>query len=297
MSASKSHESLTLPKHNAVSRNTTDSPIVTPTAKPKSNSSTNSIKLQANAHLGTGLASGTLSGLETDEEGNIIGFDPQKFALGFLGGAGGSLAVSKGFKLAKAKYYEKNFSKFIDDVNKQKHKIKPRFEITKELEKEFRENKVNASKQLLEKLHIEDKIYADYITLAQKHPEYFANPKEAKALTEYIAQNPSTAIPATKKDYELIFSEIKGGKGVFALDLELKGGKHRIRSLHLMKNSQYKKKLLEAKKLGEPVLQFSHVNSKWKHPRGGGRCRQSCFQLLEILPKTKLKSKARNDFI
>ena len=216
----------------------------------------------SNQHLGTGLASGTLAGLETDENGNIIGFNPQKFALGFLGGVSGSVAVSKGFKLAKAKYYEKNFSKFIDDANKQKHKIKPRFEITKELEKEFRENKVNASKQLLEKLHIEDKIYADYITLAQKHPEYFANPMEAKALTEYIAQNPSTAIPATKKDYELIFSEIKGGKGVFALDLELKGGKHRIRSLHLMKNSQYKKKLLEAKKLGEPVLQFSHVNSK-----------------------------------
>ena len=61
MSASKSHESLTLPKHNAVSRNTTDSPIVTPTAKPESNSSTNSIKLQANAHLGTGLASGSLA--------------------------------------------------------------------------------------------------------------------------------------------------------------------------------------------------------------------------------------------
>lgn len=94
-------------------------------------------KIQANQHIGTALASGTLSGLETDEEGNIIGFNPQKFALGFLGGSATSLAVSKGFKLAKAKYYEKNFSKFIDDVNKQKHKIKPRFEITKELEKEF----------------------------------------------------------------------------------------------------------------------------------------------------------------
>ena len=39
-SASKSHESSTLPKHNAVSRNTTDSFIVTPTAKPESNSTT-----------------------------------------------------------------------------------------------------------------------------------------------------------------------------------------------------------------------------------------------------------------
>lgn len=37
MSASKSHESLTLPKHNVVSRNTTDSIIVTPTTKPEWN--------------------------------------------------------------------------------------------------------------------------------------------------------------------------------------------------------------------------------------------------------------------
>ena len=64
---------------------------------------TNSIKLQANQHIGTGLASGTLAGLETDEEGNVIGFDPQKFALGFLGGVSGSVAVSKGFKLLKEK--------------------------------------------------------------------------------------------------------------------------------------------------------------------------------------------------
>ena len=41
-SASKSHESLTLPKHNAMSRNTTDSFIVTPTAKPESKLSTKS---------------------------------------------------------------------------------------------------------------------------------------------------------------------------------------------------------------------------------------------------------------
>lgn len=57
----------------------------------------------SNQHIGTGLASGTLAGLETDENGNIVGFDPQKFALGFLGGSAGSIAVSKGFKLLKEK--------------------------------------------------------------------------------------------------------------------------------------------------------------------------------------------------
>ena len=154
--------------------------------------------MQTTPHAGSGLLSRSITGVETDENGNIIGFDPAKFALGFLGGAAGSKALSQGFKLAKAKYYEKNFNKFIDDVNKQKHTITPRFEVTKELEKEFRENKVKPSKQLLEKLHIDDKIYADYITLAQKHPEYSANPQEAKMLTEYIAQNPSSALPASK---------------------------------------------------------------------------------------------------
>lgn len=56
-------------------------------------------KIQANQHLGSALATGALSGIETDENGNITGFNPQKFALGFLGGVSGSVAVSKGFKV------------------------------------------------------------------------------------------------------------------------------------------------------------------------------------------------------
>ncbi|GAD19120.1 hypothetical protein HFN_0251 [Helicobacter fennelliae MRY12-0050] len=51
--------------------------------------------LQSNPHLGAGLVGGTLNGLETDEDGNITGFDPVKFAMGFLGGSLGSKAVSK----------------------------------------------------------------------------------------------------------------------------------------------------------------------------------------------------------
>ena len=61
--------------------------------------------LQANQHLGTGLATGTLSGIETDENGNIIGFDPQKFALGFLGGAGGSKGIATIYKHKPAQEY------------------------------------------------------------------------------------------------------------------------------------------------------------------------------------------------
>ncbi|MCR2100498.1 ADP-ribosyltransferase-containing protein [Campylobacter upsaliensis] len=53
---------------------------------------------QSNPHLGAGLVGGVLNGLETDEDGNITGFDPAKFAMGFLGGSLGSKAVSKGIK-------------------------------------------------------------------------------------------------------------------------------------------------------------------------------------------------------
>ena len=59
------------------------------------------LHLQSNPHIGSGLVGGSVAGVETDENGNIIGFDPSKFALGFLGGAVGSKAVSQGFKVIK----------------------------------------------------------------------------------------------------------------------------------------------------------------------------------------------------
>ncbi|MCA5589872.1 hypothetical protein LA342_08880 [Campylobacter upsaliensis] len=51
----------------------------------------------SNPHLGAGLVGGVLNGVEQDEEGNLS-FDPAKFAMGFLGGAVGSKAVSSGIK-------------------------------------------------------------------------------------------------------------------------------------------------------------------------------------------------------
>lgn len=49
--------------------------------------------LHSNEIWGGGLAGGTLNGLETDENGNIIGFDPAKFVAGFVAGAAGTKAV------------------------------------------------------------------------------------------------------------------------------------------------------------------------------------------------------------
>ncbi|ECH3612752.1 hypothetical protein FO141_06500 [Campylobacter upsaliensis] len=52
----------------------------------------------SNPHLGAGLVGGTLNGVEQDENGNLS-FDPVKFAMGFLGGSGGSFALKKGFQI------------------------------------------------------------------------------------------------------------------------------------------------------------------------------------------------------
>lgn len=95
----------------------------------------------SNTHIGSGLVGGTLTGVNKDEEENIS-FNPAKFAAGFLGGGIGSFAIARGFSKVKKIYYEKNFNKFIDFVNKNKPQ-KPAFKVTSELEKVFRENEIN----------------------------------------------------------------------------------------------------------------------------------------------------------
>lgn len=59
----------------------------------------------SNPHAGAGLLGGGVAGVEQDENGNIT-FDPEKFAVGLLGGAGASIAISKavGKHAASGKY-------------------------------------------------------------------------------------------------------------------------------------------------------------------------------------------------
>ena len=55
--------------------------------------------MQSNAHLGSGILSGTAAGIETDGNGNIVGFNPQNFVLGLIGGSVASKAVSKRLRM------------------------------------------------------------------------------------------------------------------------------------------------------------------------------------------------------
>ena len=66
--------------------------------------------LHSNEIWGGGLAGGTLNGLETDEDGNIIGFDPAKFVAGFIAGAAGTKAVKSLFENPKFKANAQKFA-------------------------------------------------------------------------------------------------------------------------------------------------------------------------------------------
>lgn len=66
--------------------------------------------LYSNEIWGGGLAGGTLNGLETDEDGNIIGFDPAKFVAGFIAGATGTKAVKSLFENPKFKASAQKFA-------------------------------------------------------------------------------------------------------------------------------------------------------------------------------------------
>lgn len=64
---------------------------------------------------------GSVAGIETDENGNIIGFNPAKFAAGFLGGAVGSKAVMSGkyaiMRRMEARKNDKNLIKVFENID------------------------------------------------------------------------------------------------------------------------------------------------------------------------------------
>ncbi|EJC0907169.1 DUF3519 domain-containing protein [Campylobacter upsaliensis] len=86
----------------------------------------NSTTLHSNPHLGAGLVGGSLNGVEQDENGNLS-FDPVKFAMGFLGGSGGSFALKKGFQIL-----EKNPELKEKIINELAHTLAQGFEKARE---------------------------------------------------------------------------------------------------------------------------------------------------------------------
>ncbi len=176
------------------------------------------------------IAVGTIAGIEEDENGNFS-LDPEKFILGMAIATGGK-------KVGK-------------------------FTIDKALEKQFREQEVKEiPNEVFEQLGVDkNRVFADYIQLATKHPEYFEHPKDAKELVEYVLEKPTYSMKATKKEYDFLVRTNGKDKGT-VVEFKLKGGKYRVRSVFILDDGQLETKFNKAKELGEPIFQFQYVNSK-----------------------------------
>ena len=200
---------------------------------------------QSNPHIGSGLVSGTLAGVETDEQGNIIGFDPAKFALGFLGGAGGSVALSKGFRFVKEnpQYKEALKRELADSLAKGWEATTKQYPILKTLEPmrivQSEKGRIAQAGHILNKLE----------------------QKEAKGLVNvtYNGKNASVVY----KDLENIDEAILYVKGT-----KKKGGAH-IRLSHSTDKTQqgYVSKL-EVARLGKDICNYLQHNEPFTDSNG-----------------------------
>ncbi|EOC5019302.1 PBECR2 nuclease fold domain-containing protein, partial [Campylobacter upsaliensis] len=166
----------------------------------------------SNPHLGAGLVGGVLNGVEQDENGNLS-FDPVKFAMGFLGGSGGSFALKKGFQIL-----EKNPELKEKIINELAHTLAQGFEKARE------------------KYSLLSLLEPRYIVKNEKGRKIQAKTmlkeleREQKGLYN-VAFNGKNAV-LIKKDLEAVDEAILFEKGT-----KRKGGKH-IRLAHSTEPSQ-----------------------------------------------------------
>ena len=219
------------------------------------------------------LLGGALNGAEYDESGDFIGFNPQKTLYGAVAGAAGAKGLKSLQKLATKhprareilnRIQAKNATITQKFFNKGKNQMaqkpqEPKFEVTKELEKTYRNAQIVPKENLKTTLNLNGRIVGDFIKLAQKHPEYFATPKEAQMLCQGVLNDAKLGLNASNKAFKLIIAPVKDERGEFggvALRVQNINGEHRIRSVLFMDKAQVETKLKKAKELGEPILQF-----------------------------------------
>ncbi|EKB9601092.1 hypothetical protein OOV31_001341, partial [Campylobacter upsaliensis] len=166
----------------------------------------------SNPHLGAGLVGGVLNGVEQDENGNLS-FDPVKFAMGFLGGSGGSFALKKGFQILEKnpELKEKIINELADTLAQGFEKAREKYSLLNLLEPRYivkneKGRKIQA-KTMLKELE-----------------------REQKGLYNVAFNGKNASL--IKKDLEAVDEAILFEKGT-----KRKGGKH-IRLAHSTEPSQ-----------------------------------------------------------
>ena len=165
-----------------------------------------------------GLLSGSVAGVEQDEQGNIT-LDPQKFLLGLAGGAAGSKAIAQGFKTMnknpelKAKVTKElanTLSKGWNSAVKQYpilESLQPRYIVKNEKGREIQAKNMleSLAKTQRQKVEIEIPKGQDFRALKQESEAYL------QSLKDTIITNKETGIQATiaRKGTKEMISNVK----------------------------------------------------------------------------------------
>jgi len=118
------------------------------------------------------------------------------------------------------------------------------------LKKPLRDTEVPTPDNTFERLGIpKGKVFADYEALYQKHPDNFESAEDVKSHVEYVLENPSVILPGNMPDHRMIVRQNGADKAV-VLEVELKGGKYRVRSAYTLLKGQLETKMEKASQGG-----------------------------------------------
>ena len=106
----------------------------------------------------------------------------------------------------------------------------------------YREMRVPVQDEVFERVGVpKGNVFADYLKLQEKHPEYFGTPEQVKQHVEFVLDNPSDIMTASKDEYTLLVRN-DGEDRAAVVEFALRGGKYRVRSAYIMKSGQLETK-------------------------------------------------------
>ena len=121
-------------------------------------------------------------------------------------------------------------------------------------------------------------VYADYKALQNKHPDQFSSSGDVKDHVEYVMDNPTGILPATKDGYTMLYRS-NGVDKATVVEFNLRGGKYRVYSAYTLNKGQLGIKIQKAQRgvpepdpanptlteINEPLTQGGGVPSDTRH--------------------------------
>jgi hypothetical protein len=143
----------------------------------------------------------------------------------------------------------------------------------------YRETKVPVNNDIFNMVGVpEGNVFADYEALRKKHPDQFSSSGDVKDHVEYVMDNPTGVLPATKDGYTMLYRS-NGGDKATVVEFNHRGGKYRVYSAYTLDKGQLGIKIQKAQRgvsepdpanptltdVNEPLTQGGGVPSDTRH--------------------------------